>query len=1567
VTSGLAALLFPNMNIPAPSASSPGLRRPRLVLFLIAIGLAAPIGLRAAEADPAAIAAHGQELQKQKKYVEAIAEYDQLVKLLPRSAEPYILRGWAKHLAGDDLHGLADLEMALARKPNDLTALNRRALVNYSAKFWSSAAEDYAAIAKQDPKDARSRRELANCLMMDRKPQEALAAAEEAVAIDPANTESLNLRGAIRQNLGDFSGALADVESVLKVSKDEEEVAALTKVRERLAAKVAANPPPPAPFQSAADVAMKAAAPTNPAAAAGSTSAEATPAVAQLNINQLSAGQYNGAVSVAMEGMRLVLAPLSADETTKFEKKWTPMFSHPSAENIAYLNKLNPLVQDFLVVRSQTAEAAAAYDKAVEEARFAAAYESAVGTRTALWEAGRCLELLQADKVRMGEIVAQIQRLGDPPDAAAAHRKRKGAHAEAINVAKRAAGLPEQTMYMKIDFYNQSEGWSHRLENAGAEKAQVSVENTILPADERLAFIASNDAEIARLLATYAPGMYKASDLTDRTNQRITFSYHGSDMVDLGDVDVDVYLNHAPLNTPENPSKWAALTFAGYQALTFKEADAPITWFALDTGGTNDDYWVMVKVWERYWDPAPSRDQKGGKAQWAEKMAELNARTARRVEALIKSLDLEIVDTVPQNEVRRLQSLQQYAQANPLRQINAEDKERLQAWAHGYWALRSGCDPVMTSGMSSQQEDAILEGRQPENPLPPPFSSEVQSGNGAHTYFDGKKTVFEHTWTRPPARLNPGPFDFQVTAENTKRYTIKVKDGDDPSLGIVDHQASVWVNLGNLTDANGGELKATAFSLPYHEERKQKDVRRLKVMVSRPVAKDSDRASPTCLKLEVRFTGEEWTYVDMGNERRGIYENYVTYIYDWGWELGTENSAIPPSVLPASMSGVANTPPPTPEDIAKAEAEAKWKKERISEIRENITFLEKNLAREQEELGRETDTTRRGSYEFRVLGLRSDIQAEEDMIKSLETGLDVHTRSPFDEYAGAQFVQECQTEAREASQMVRAVIAANRMAALLPPDEAEKARAFIQRQFTPKAIAAHDVKAAHEVLQALGNTVQGHFQGVAAQGESEAATAQFGMDAASNIKTAADTGMGICSAFGGKPINYIYQAGTGYIEGGPVQALKAAGSAWSNKIDYAITAYDTYQKDGALSAGGAVLLKVAQNYTMEYIAGKFAGPGAGPEAAMRKPTLQEQFDAAKFKQEREWGEALVKDFQQTQAELMKAGAAGASPEAIMKLQAAARDKAAAIASSLHAKNYLKYKADPAVGKAYDTHMRAIHAEADAGLMEELKQRKWNTEEMELMEFRNSASYGKPNMDRDVGLRERSLWQVDENGLPMKGVRNPEAWTTGPNGQPMPKPQLTKEGKTMTLDEWREEAQALYNQAYRKASGGRSADIAMEGITTSTHPEAYKDLMWLGQDKTLISQAWAGQAGDVTRYKAMHILNKGDPSAAYFTKLQEVARGTAKDLESKLLPLLKTATPISGGGLRAQSPISAEAIARSQAHWGEVQSVLQSFGRNDIDPITATRRIRELTGGKSIPEVVDSMATLLESLAKGGRR
>jgi hypothetical protein len=102
---------------------------------------------------------------------------------------------------------------------------------------------------------------------------------------------------------------------------------------------------------------------------------------------------------------------------------------------------------------------------------------------------------------------------------------------------------------------------------------------------------------------------------------------------------------------------------------------------------------------------------------------------------------------------------------------------------------------------------------------------------------------------------------------------------------------------------------------------------------------------------------------------------------------------------------------------------------------------------------------------------------------------------------------------------------------------------------------------------------------------------------------------------------------------------------------------------------------------------------------------------------------------------------------------------------------------------------------------------------------------------------------------------------------------------------------------------------------------------------------------------MHMMN--DPSLSKFEKLQEISRGTAKDVNTKLMPLL--------GNMK-----NTKQASEAADHWKKVTSVLDDFGKNKMDPITAERRIAELTGGKSIPEVVDDMSYMMESIVKLGK-
>ena len=388
------------------------------------LALAVAPAVRAVDEDPAAIAAHGQELEKQHRYAEAIAEYDKLVKRWPRSADPYTLRGWARHLAGDDLHGLADLETALASKPGDLRALNRRAAINQSLEYWWSAADDYASIVQKDPGNARAYRNLANCLMMDKKPAEALAAAEKAVELEPANPEALNLRGAIRKAGGNLAGALADCDAAIKLTKDERAIAALTKVREEMAAKLAAQQSPP-PERTASSLLPQGRPVPETAATAPTAAPPAAPPpvssfipAARIDFQRLSRAAYRAAVSAAMEQTRIVLGPRNAAENSAFEKTWVHAFDFPCTEVVDYLNRLNPLLARFISLRATTVFLVGQFQGLWNEAMAATSVGNTTAADKLMGQVRRYGEQLKAAQADLAKTAEAIQALGDPPDAA---------------------------------------------------------------------------------------------------------------------------------------------------------------------------------------------------------------------------------------------------------------------------------------------------------------------------------------------------------------------------------------------------------------------------------------------------------------------------------------------------------------------------------------------------------------------------------------------------------------------------------------------------------------------------------------------------------------------------------------------------------------------------------------------------------------------------------------------------------------------------------------------------------------------------------------------------------------------------------------------------------------------------------------------------------------------------------------------------------------------------------------------------------------------------------------------
>jgi hypothetical protein len=257
---------------------------------------------------------------------------------------------------------------------------------------------------------------------------------------------------------------------------------------------------------------------------------------------------------------------------------------------------------------------------------------------------------------------------------------------------------------------------------------------------------------------------------------------------------------------------------------------------------------------------------------------------------------------------------------------------------------------------------------------------------------------------------------------------------------------------------------------------------------------------------------------------------------------------------------------------------------------------------------------------------------------------------------------------------------------------------------------------------------------------------------------------------------------------------------------------------------------------------------------------------------------------------------------------------------MHAKNYLKYKGDYHTRKIFTEDLDQIHQKTQEKFHANMQSNGWG--KTPLKEFRNASSAGTSGMDYDIGLDEQ-----------LAGA-------------------LVKNGTRATLQQWQKEAQAAWNKAYKEVTG-RSAVRSWETVTTSAHPEAYKDLAWLSGNPGAVSKLWTQQAVDVTRFKNWHMMK--DPNLSVYEKLQEMSRGSAKDMQTKLLANLSKMANAGGP--------NGPALKKANEHWRKVFGVLDKFGKGDMDPVTASRKIREMTGGKSIAEALDDMTTLMETISK----
>ncbi|MHB8054196.1 MAG: tetratricopeptide repeat protein [Candidatus Aminicenantales bacterium] len=651
----------------------------------------------------------------------------------------------------------------------------------------------------------------------------------------------------------------------------------------------------------------------------------------------------------------------------------------------------------------------------------------------------------------------------------------------------------------------------------------------------------------------------------------------------------------------------------------------------------------------------------------------------------------------------------------------------------------------------------------------------------------------------------------------------------------------------------------------------------------------------------------------------------------------------------------AETPSPSPRQEASEKAAAEAVREEIAYRKSMIELLKRNLEMEYKDLASEKDAKRKEAYAFRVLQIKSDIQAEQDLIASYETGKVVHTRSAFESYAHEKLLEDARREAVESDATWRISQRIDRQINLLPWDQRAAKKEQVHRLLDAKTVASGNLEKARKVASALNKEVEGYWAGQAARNEEAAVDAEQSEFYAKLAVMAAGmvfvgmSGPAFVETFGpaaGATIwaptisGACYGGVTGYVEGGPGEALKQS-LAWSSTLGFMTTEFYDGAKNAYNAPGGNLKKAFAGGVTQAgtaYLTGKAFEYGAnllgrGAQALFGKggtPTTLRQFEDARFNQDLKDAKSLVGFYQEKEFQLLKARANNPPGSAVIqKAETEVQQLAASVNSSYHAKLYLKNEGAPGARRAFNRRIDAFYDEMMPGFLANLENKGYKMKRSDFTPMRNASSEGSVSMDLDLALNENSRTVILKDGEPVK------------------------------LDQFMPEAQQALDQAYHAVTR-TSAKRSSINLTTSIHSESFSDTRLLkhGVDFSQIKPEDIAQIGKVIQNKTINI--EADPALSPVAKVQAGCRESNKEIGNMLLPYLEFKIK------SAKTPAEVAEFRQAREHWSNIREKFVGLSQASSDGHKIWQLEQEislLTGGKSARQTINELSGVFVNLSK----
>jgi tetratricopeptide (TPR) repeat protein len=166
--------------------------------------------------DPEAAGTRADQLLTERKFDQAIKEYDEAIKLDPTNARHISRRGYCWARVGNTKQAIADYNQAIGLDPKHYY-YRERGNIWASNQEWDKAIADYDQAICRNLNDPRSYLCRAVVWAERKEWAKAISDCDEVIRLDPKRILAYKLRSGAHLKLGRFDAALADLDKALKL------------------------------------------------------------------------------------------------------------------------------------------------------------------------------------------------------------------------------------------------------------------------------------------------------------------------------------------------------------------------------------------------------------------------------------------------------------------------------------------------------------------------------------------------------------------------------------------------------------------------------------------------------------------------------------------------------------------------------------------------------------------------------------------------------------------------------------------------------------------------------------------------------------------------------------------------------------------------------------------------------------------------------------------------------------------------------------------------------------------------------------------------------------------------------------------------------------------------------------------------------------------------------------------------------------------------------------------------------------------------------------------------------